>query len=271
LTLTIIGIIIFYLGIFVAFFTRNLLEFLSIGNSSGIGLLIGFVGFLLFTFGIGIFSKTTSKPLEQKADNWKSRYHNWYIAYHNFVFYIEVFGFCFFVFYILYSLGTNAVAINYLLPISAVTILLGSVLGYNVLERIETKKADERETKAEDDILLQATAFSQAALWIYLNLITSNWMVDIMKVLVPSLAILFYAFRGYAKLKDSNRWRYRSMFLLAAVVGISLNVVGISLNIMAFSKTVNLWVLAFFSVFAFVYPWFVVLLARAKLKKRYGL
>jgi MFS family permease len=83
-------------------------------------------------------------------------------------------------------------------------------------------QANEDELKREDDILLQATAFSQAALFIYLNLLPSGDFVNILKLTVPIVAVSFYLVRAYAKLKNDNLWRYRSDFVLVAVVDVTL-------------------------------------------------
>jgi hypothetical protein len=93
---------------------------------------------------------------------------------------------------------------------------------YFIANRISFKKASEKEIKAEDDILLQATAFSQAALWIYLNLIPENENIVFLKWFVPSVAILFYCLRAYGKLKDSNKHRIYSMAVFTLVVSFSI-------------------------------------------------
>jgi hypothetical protein len=90
------------------------------------------------------------------------------------------------------------------------------------VKRPPVKEAEDRELEKEDDILLQATAFSQSALWIYLNILPPNTYIDIMKWVVPSTAIIFYAVRAYAKMKASKIWRYRSIFALTFVVSASL-------------------------------------------------
>jgi len=42
------------------------------------------------------------------------------------------------------------------------------------------------------------------------------------KVLVPSAAILFYGIRAYGKLKDNNKYRHRSIFILSFVISCSV-------------------------------------------------
>ena len=98
------------------------------------------------------------------------------------------------------------------------------ILAITIAHRFSFQKAGEAELKAEDDILLQATAFSQAALWIYLNLVQQDVFLSLMRWVVPSAAIIFYSSRAIAKLKNSNTWRYYSVFALSIVVGISLSI-----------------------------------------------
>lgn len=93
---------------------------------------------------------------------------------------------------------------------------------YLISRRIFFKEAHERELKAEDDILLQATAFSQAALWIYLTLIPANEWTFLFKVLVPSTAVLFYVIRAYGKLKEDSKYRYYSIFVFSFVIFFSV-------------------------------------------------
>ena len=93
------------------------------------------------------------------------------------------------------------------------------------VRRFSFQNADEAELKAEDDILLQATAFSQAVLWIYLGLMPPDFYVSVMKWFIPLAAIIFYSSRAYAKLKNSNFWRYYSMYALCVVAAFSLSLV----------------------------------------------
>jgi hypothetical protein len=112
----------------------------------------------------------------------------------------------------------QAVGLMFLL-LGAATLLI-----YILLMKISFKKASERELKAEDDILLQATAFSQAALWIYLTLIPQDGSIVVLKWLVPSVAILFYFLRAVGKLKDNNNFRFYSLIALFVVISLSLQV-----------------------------------------------
>jgi hypothetical protein len=117
----------------------------------------------------------------------------------------------------------NGLLQNLLILFAAVGISIFVTL--MVFKRFSFKKASERELKAEDDILLQATAFSQATILIILNLIPSNDNTNLFKWLVPVAAITFYGLRAWAKLKNSNKYRYRSMLVFAVVVSFSISVI----------------------------------------------
>jgi len=114
---------------------------------------------------------------------------------------------------------------NVLILFAAVAIAIFITLA--IFKRFSFKKASERELKAEDDILLQATAFSQATIWIILNLIPADENTNLFKWLIPVAAISFYCLRAWAKLKDSNKYRYRSMLVFAVVVSFSVSVIAL--------------------------------------------
>jgi len=131
------------------------------------------------------------------------------------------------VFFILFAILNGITTFNGILQVTAILLavfVLEVVLVYVIGNRFSFEKASERELRAEDDILLQATAFSQAALWIFLNLIPSDGITFFFKWLVPSVAILFYCLRAYGKLKDNNKYRYRSMLVFSFVIGFSIAV-----------------------------------------------
>lgn len=103
-----------------------------------------------------------------------------------------------------------------------------------VLERIarrsHIKKAGKRELNREDDVLLQATGFSQSVLFIYLNLIPPSEIIDVFKFLIPFTAIIFYALRGYAKIKNSNKYRYYSIRVFVFIIANSLGAIVWTIN-----------------------------------------
>ena len=135
-------------------------------------------------------------------------------------------------------------------------------------------KAREKEIKAEDEILLQATAFSQSALWIYLNIIPSAPPINFMKWIIPPVAILFYlSLRAYAKLKDNKYWRYFSVYILALVfaasLNISLNLAGAQLKGILVIDGVDEMNYLFSSAIA-LFPIISAFMLRKQIKKRYG-
>lgn len=137
------------------------------------------------------------------------------------------------------------------------------------------KKAEESEIKLEDDILLQATAFSQSALWIYINIAPANDFFSAMKWIVPSVAITFYAMRAYGKMKNSNFWRYRSVFALIITITSSITILVWSLT------WENLWKYLFIIdgydlrgllyIYFFIGPVLAIYVIQNNLKERYGL
>ncbi len=84
--------------------------------------------------------------------------------------------------------------------------------------RFATNKANTEELRREDDVLLQGTALSQSVFFIYLNLIPSSYIIEILKWTVPIVAISFYAMRAYAKIRDSAKYRYYSIFVLVVIM-----------------------------------------------------
>ena len=92
--------------------------------------------------------------------------------------------------------------------ISATTTKTAKALGE------KTRRASREELEREDDVLLQAVAFSQSVFFIYLNLIPGSNVVTAFKILVPIFAVLFYALRAWGKIKDDAKYRYWSIWLL---------------------------------------------------------
>jgi len=78
------------------------------------------------------------------------------------------------------------------------------------------KKAKKEELRREDDVLLQAVAFSQSIIFILLNL-TENTHKLTLIYLVAMVTVVFYALRAWAKIEDSAKYRYRSMVAFSFV------------------------------------------------------
>jgi hypothetical protein len=119
---------------------------------------------------------------------------------------------------------TTFIGVLQVVGLMILILVAAALLIYLFLTKISFKKASEKEMKAEDDILLQATAFSQAALWIYLSLIPSDDNIVALKWLVPSAAILFYCLRAIGKLKDNGKYRFYSIIVLFFVISLSVQV-----------------------------------------------
>ncbi len=155
----------------------------------------------------------------------------------------------------------------------SIVYLGGFLLVFKLVKRVSMTKAREKEIKAEDEILLQATAFSQSALWIYLNIIPSTAPINFMKWMVPTVAILFYCLRAYAKLKDNKYWRYFSVYILALVfaasLNISLNLAGAQLKGILVIDGVDEMNYLFSSAIA-LFPIISAFMLRKQIKKRYG-
>jgi len=82
--------------------------------------------------------------------------------------------------------------------------------------KARVKKAKKEELRREDDVLLQAVAFSQSIIFILLNL-TENTRKLTLIYLVAVVTVIFYALRAWAKIKDSSKYRYRSMVVFSFV------------------------------------------------------
>ena len=82
----------------------------------------------------------------------------------------------------------------------------------------KTRQAKCDELKREDDVLLQAVAFSQSVLFVYLSLIDGSDVITGFKIIVPIVAVLFYALRAWGKITDNAKYRYWSIWLLLAII-----------------------------------------------------
>jgi len=88
-------------------------------------------------------------------------------------------------------------------------------VSHKIAERLsaKTRRADGNELNREDDILLQAVAFSQSLFFIYLNLIPTSGLVTLYRVLVPIATVLFYTLRAWGKIENESKYRYWSILL----------------------------------------------------------
>jgi len=89
---------------------------------------------------------------------------------------------------------------------------VGLVIGEKL--RLRVTKADDAEIKREDDVLLQAVGFSQSVLLIMVNFFLVEQSV-LFSILIITSSVGFYSLRAWAKIKNSQVFRYFSLFFLA--------------------------------------------------------
>jgi len=77
-------------------------------------------------------------------------------------------------------------------------------VSHKIAERLsaKTRRADRSELNREDEILLQAVAFSLSLFFIYLNLIPTSGLITLYRALVPIATVLFYTLRAWGKIKN---------------------------------------------------------------------
>lgn len=116
--------------------------------------------------------------------------------------------------------------------------------GRLIIERVSKKvrKADDDELRREDDVLLQAVAFSQTLLFFFVNLTLEEQVNRLtLSVLIAGFASTFYILRAWAKIKDNPKFRYYSMYVLSLVLGNTVLVilVGVTSLIITFDLTLE--------------------------------
>jgi hypothetical protein len=130
------------------------------------------------------------------------------------------------------SLGIGQMISQYIMPIAFMTStnIFGVIIGRKLYEKIA--KATQEELNREDDILLQATAFSHAVLVILLSQLSSERLKGAILYLVVVVGVTFYALRAWAKIKNSQKYRYYSMIIFAFLTANAvLSLLKLSLNL----------------------------------------
>lgn len=94
-------------------------------------------------------------------------------------------------------------------------IFVGFVICIKLNPRVT--RADEEEVKREDDVLLEAVGFSQSVLLVLVNLFFTEQSA-IFNILIITSGVGFYSLRGWAKIRNSQKFRYLSMFFLAIAI-----------------------------------------------------
>jgi len=128
--------------------------------------------------------------------------------------------------------GFWLIVFKYLLEIAFIVsmVIFGSIIGRKLSGKFI--KATPDELHREDDVLLQATAFSQSVLVILLSQLSDEKLRGLVLYFIVLVAITFYGLRAWAKIKDSQKYRYYSMILFAFVtVNSVLSLLKLSLNI----------------------------------------
>jgi len=145
-----------------------------------------------------------------------------------------------------------------------ITLSLGLAgLGIGIKLNSRVTKADEEEVKREDDVLLEAVGFSHSVSLLIVNLFLIEQSA-ILSILIITSGVGFYSLRGWAKIKNSQIFRYFSMFFLSIAISNILTIPFIfsflSFNIMDYFFFIYLGIFfAFSGIIGFVF------------RKRYGL
>jgi hypothetical protein len=165
---------------------------------------------------------------------------------------------------------------QFLLYILVAAVALPIVLRLSTIEkvgkRIGTKfaEADEKEIWREDDVLLQAIPFSSAILFFFVNMALQDESAKVVfSFFIVIFTIPFYIVRAWAKIKDSPKYRYHSMNILAFLISIMVSsffttVFELSIP-KEFFQIIN-WALSLISICIFL---FLFSLAQTVFKKRY--
>jgi len=128
--------------------------------------------------------------------------------------------------------GFWLVVFQYLLEMAFIVLMIifGSIIGRKLSGKFI--KATPDELQREDDVLLQATAFSQSVLVILLSQLSDEKLRGHVLYFIVLVAITFYGLRAWAKIKDSQKYRYYSMIMFAFVtVNSVLSLLKLSLNL----------------------------------------
>jgi len=141
----------------------------------------------------------------------------------------------------------------------------------------KVRKADADELRREDDVLLQAVAFSQSLLFFFVNLTLEEQENRLtLSVLIAGFASAFYILRAWAKIKDNPKFRYYSMYVLSLVLGNTVVVilVGATNLIIPLDFTFDLTFEYFYIIIFFIFLATIAKLVRSFIQKickiRYG-
>jgi hypothetical protein len=105
--------------------------------------------------------------------------------------------------------------IGVIFGVGVIAIIVRVRLDERFVEKIRKLDADEQ--KREDEVLLQAVAFSQSVSFFMTTLLLDGSPRLIIGAMTASFAVVFYIVRAWAKVKDSPLHRYISMLILSFV------------------------------------------------------
>jgi len=151
--------------------------------------------------------------------------------------------------------------------LSALVATLIAVVGFAIALKLGAKvtKAESDELLREDDVLLQAVAFSQSILFVFANLTLEEVSLKLSaSSFIVVFAVAFYILRAWAKIKDSPKYRYYSMIICAFVLGNTVaSILDLSFGILRKSifDTTTIWGSVAFDF---------VIITEKVFKKRYG-
>ena len=114
-----------------------------------------------------------------------------------------------------------------------VVYVLIMIFGFIVAFKLGAKvtKANPEEIRREDEVLLQAVAFSQSVLFILVNQTPIEDKLQ-WSLLIAIVAVTFYALRAWAKIKDSPKYRYYSMLAFSFITSNTVtSLLGLYFNI----------------------------------------
>lgn len=146
-----------------------------------------------------------------------------------------------------------------MLLIFGIGFIVAEILGAKVTE------APLEEIQREDDVLLEAVAFSQSILFVLLSLMQSE--DNLQRLLLTGTVmttVAFYAIRAWAKIRNSPKYRYYSMIAFAVLFGNSVaSILKLSFNIP--DDFIIIMSMAYSTV-----ALSLVIIAEKVFKKRYG-
>lgn len=138
---------------------------------------------------------------------------------------------------------------------------------------VRVSRASPSELQREDDVLLQAVAFSQSLLLFLVNLTFKDDQIRFfLSGSIAVFAVAFYVLRAWGKIKENSKYRYYSMYVLAIVCGNTVYAIGASV----IGQFMLLTTMPFFPHLLLLFTLFSVIakslrdLIKEVFKKRYG-